>query len=102
MKKIYISGKITGLDPVEARAKFDAAERGLRAFGYEPVNPMALVEDRGQSWAEFMAEDIKLLAQCDGIWLLSDWRESRGARIEFQIAAELGLQIIQPSRGLRD
>lgn len=98
MKRIYISGKISGLDPAEARAKFYAAERAIESFGYVAVNPMKLVEDCGQSWADFMLADINLLFNCDAIYLLENWRESRGARIEFAIAAELGLQILFQDR----
>ena len=39
IKKIYISGKITGLPVREAIAKFRSAAEKIRRFGFEPVSP---------------------------------------------------------------
>jgi hypothetical protein len=90
--KIYISGKITGLDYNEAFAMFEAAEDVLKRLGHVPVNPMKKVsEQEGKSWAEYMKEDIPILLECDGIYLLPNWRESRGARLERNIARELDM-----------
>jgi len=92
--RIYISGKITGLDRQEAFAKFEAAEYVVGLQGFEPVNPMKEVsESENKTWAEYMAEDIVLLDQCDGIYMLPCWRDSKGARIEHFIAETLGKAI---------
>lgn len=40
IKKIYISGKITGLPIDEVISKFQAAEAKIRRFGFEPVSPL--------------------------------------------------------------
>lgn len=97
--KIYIAGKITGLELVDAQAKFTKAESLLRACGHESVNPMAKVSKRfGYSWADYMKEDIPLLLACDAIYLLPDWGESKGARLEKIIAEELGMELIYETR----
>ena len=41
-----------------------------------------------------MRDDISALMKCDAIYMLNDWGQSRGARIEYVIAKELGLEII--------
>jgi hypothetical protein len=41
-----------------------------------------------------MKEDISALLTCDAIYLLKNWGDSRGARIERAIALELGIKII--------
>lgn len=40
IKKIYISGKITGLPVQEAIAKFRSAAEKIRRFGFEPGQPV--------------------------------------------------------------
>ncbi len=37
-KKIYISGKMTGIENLN-REKFEVAEKFLRDNGFDPVNP---------------------------------------------------------------
>lgn len=96
--RIYISGKITGLPIEEAKAKFAATEKYITWLGHEAVNPMAHVpEVPDKTWADYMAEAVKLLLSCQGIWLIHDWKDSKGARIEKAIVGILGLNIFQPS-----
>ena len=94
-KKVYIAGKITGLDYNETFKKFERAEIALREQGFEPINPMKKPsEQKDKSWSEYMCEDMHYLFGCDAIFLLSDWFDSKGARIEFAIARELELDIL--------
>ncbi len=92
MKKIYISGKITGIE-AEAERLFSAAEIKLREMNYDPINPFTLNHDHDKSWNSYMREDIKQLCDCDAIYLLSNWKESKGALIEYEIAVYLGLYV---------
>lgn len=91
-KKIYISGKITGIE-TEAAELFAKAETWLRAFGYETVNPLTLNHNHDKSWHSYMKEDIKALCDCDEIFMLSNWADSKGAIIEHTIAMYLGLKV---------
>lgn len=93
--KIYISGKITGLPLNKVAKKFAYHSQLLELKGYEPVNPLIISPfEEFKSWHEYMIDDIKVLFECDAIYLLRDWGQSRGARIEYQIAKELGLKIL--------
>lgn len=93
--KIYISGQITGLKPEEAKAKFNRAETMLQEKGYYPVNPMRLnPHEEGKTWKEYMLDDLDVLFDCEAIYLLDNWRKSKGARIEYQIAKEMEMQIL--------
>lgn len=93
-QRIYISGKITGCEHEDAFVKFARAEAFVNATGYEAVNPMKLVGCvAGKTWAEYMAEDIILLDACAGIYMLNDWRDSDGAKIEHAIAEIRGKSI---------
>ena len=92
--KIYISGQITGLSEETARYNFTMAHLNLRQQGHDPVNPMLLPHNHGKTWAEYMREDIHALLDCEAIYMLENWQESKGARIEFGLAIELGMKII--------
>lgn len=88
--KVYISGKITG-NPFY-KDEFALAERVIEASGCEVVNPTA-EEIEGGSWLDYMRRDIKLLVDCDGVYMLHNWQESAGAKIEHQLARDLGLRV---------
>jgi hypothetical protein len=92
-KKAYISGKITS---IEARAVvlFEQAEKELIEMGYEPVNPMKLNHQHDLSWESYMKEDIKALCDCDFIYLLRNYSDSKGALLELAIATELKIKVI--------
>ena len=93
MKKIYISGKITG-NP-NYKADFEAAELALKIAGFQPVNPAEEHLPDGATWADYMRQDIKLLCDCDAIYMLNGWRESEGAKIEHKLARDLGIEIYE-------
>ena len=90
--KIYISGKITGIES-EAIELFEKAEKTLNSHGYIVVNPFKLNHQHDKSWHSYMKEDIKALCDCDSIFMLSNWKDSKGAIIEHSIALLLGLEI---------
>lgn len=92
-KKIYISGQISGLTPDEYRANFLEAERQLYAQGYEVVNPIFNGVDTTQPWQVHMKTDIRLLLDCDAIYMLPNWELSNGATLEREIAKALGFVI---------
>lgn len=94
---VYISGKISGLDLDVAKTHFKAAELELKERGFNTVNPFDLNADTAE-WKDAMINDITFLFNCDGIYLLNNWRRSRGARIERIIAQELGLFIAYQPR----
>lgn len=93
MSKIYISGKITGIE-AQAPALFSMAENQLKQEGYEVVNPMLLSHNHDKSWESYMKEDIKAMLDCDSIYMLKNWAHSKGASVELSIARSLGLKII--------
>ena len=92
-KKIYISGQISGLTPDEYRANFLEAARQLHAQGYEVINPIFNGVDATQPWQVNMKADIRLLLECDAIYMLPNWELSNGATLEREIAKALGFVI---------
>jgi hypothetical protein len=90
MKKIYISGKITG--DSNYQNKFLKEENRLFSLGYEPVNPAAVVT-LIMEWGKAMRMVLRTMLLCDGVSLLPDWKKSKGAKIEARLARELGMDV---------
>lgn len=93
-KKIYISGKITGLSQEAALSSFNRAELFLVSEGWEVINPMTINHNHDKSWESYMRVDLKALLDCEAIYMLNDWHTSRGANIEYNLARELGLKVL--------
>lgn len=91
--KIYISGPITGKEDT-AEQRFEEAEKYCLEKGFEPVNPMKLNHsNHDQSWESFMKEDLKAMMECEAIYLIEGWSNSKGALEEKRLAQKLGLKI---------
>lgn len=99
LKTLYIAGPIANTTDFVAR--FKAARLEVAQLGYQPVCPIELNdvdENSRQEDAEnrraYLVKDIAALIHCDGIYLLTGWENSRGARLEKLIADGLGLTIL--------
>lgn len=101
-KQIYISGKITGDD--NYRAKFAMARDRLTRDGYNVLNPVEKADKlerlhqalgrAAPSWSDYMRKCLVTIIDADAVYMLRDWQESRGARLEHYIASELGINIV--------
>ena len=94
MSKIYISGQITGLSFDEVSAKFEKAEIALKERGYNVVSPLKTGIPYDAPWEVHVAIGILLLISCDSMYLLPDWKYSKGATLEKNIAELLGKNMI--------
>lgn len=91
--KVYISGPITGVDFGNSFA-FLYACCALELRGYEAVDPSKVQLDDDATWADYMKADLKLLLDCDFIFMLEGWENSKGARLERELAENLGIEEI--------
>ena len=89
---VYISGKMTGVENYN-KPKFDRAKAVLESKGYEVLSPADLGAEESFEWHDYMRVDVALLAMCDSIYLLDDWRDSKGARAELDVARALKLEV---------
>lgn len=94
MKKIYISGKITGLVYEEAFELFESAEEKLSNQGFSVVNPMKLEHNHDLSWESYMKEDLKAMLDCTHVYALKNHENSVGAMLEVELAEKLGIKVI--------
>lgn len=90
-KKIYIAGKVTGEPIAECTMKFGVAQKQLTDLGFEAVNPLEVVGDFKAPWKEAMRKCIEALIYCDGVLLLPDCLDSRGAMIERGLAQSMDI-----------
>lgn len=66
----------------------------LTSENSDVVTPFDIVpEARGMSYAEIMGKDLAVLMECDVICFAKGWHLSKGCRIEFAVAKELGLKM---------
>ena len=92
--KIYISGKMTGLEFMDIYPKFKYAENIISELGHEALNPVVISPYcQKKTWQNYMVDDIAALLTANAILMLPCWGQSKGARIERAIAQELGLRI---------
>lgn len=77
--KVYIAGKITG--DRRYRAKFREAAKVLEAAGHVVLNPATLPD--GLEQADYMRICLAMLDTADLAVFLPDYRESRGAMVEW-------------------
>ena len=99
-KKVFISGKITG-EPIsecfykfrDARWYIDGLEKEDQII--EIVDPLWLKGIHfGISHQEAMKICLEALKTCSHIYMLKDWKESKGAMMEHQFAKDNGIKII--------
>ena len=91
--KIYISGKITGLQFREVKDKFQVAQNFLEDLGLAVVNPVNNGLTLNDTWEQHMIKDIAELFSCEAIYMLDNWTESLGSSIEYDIAKRMGKKI---------
>lgn len=88
--KIYVAGKITGLD--NFKEVFQEAEDTLKAEGYTVMNPAILPP--GFTQEECMHVCYAMIDICDGVYMLSNWKDSVGANLEHDYALSHAKDII--------
>lgn len=95
--RVYLSGAISGRPLKEVAEEFaKGASRlmSIKGFAKKVVNPLNNGLDDSASWKNHMVADIKLLLDCDIIYVVGDISTSRGAKLELEIAKQLGLLIV--------
>lgn len=91
--KIYIAGKISGLDRNEAEANFLRAEEALTKMGHNPVSPY-YIGSYEWTWEQNMKVVLKHLLDCEGIYMLSNYTDSLGAMVELDLAKKLNMHVM--------
>lgn len=88
---VYIAGKMTGL-PDLGREKFNAVEKMLTEMGHVVLNPARLPDSMPSE--RYMPICLAMVAQADALYVLDNWKDSKGASLEAAYAAYQGKQIM--------
>ena len=86
--KIYIAGKITG--DREYWEKFQWAQEDLEGQWFTVINPADLPE--GMAPADYMRICFAMMDTADVVAFLPDYKESRGAQLEWAWCQYVGKQ----------
>lgn len=89
---VYVAGPMTGLPEYNYPAFFAAAEL-LTARGYTVVNPAECGVRDGWSHGDYLRYGLTRLLTCDQVAMLPGWAGSTGARLEWDVAHALGMQV---------
>ena len=94
--KIYISGKITGTTDYIKR--FERAEKAIS--NYIVVNPAKVNAQLPieTTWKEYMQMSMTMLKMCDAIYMLKGWKDSKGAKLEYEFAKSKNYKIFFEKR----
>jgi len=76
--KIYVAGKITGLD--NYKEIFAEVEAELLELGHEIMNPAVL--PAGFEWDEYMHICFAMIDVCEALFMIGNWVDSVGATNE--------------------
>ncbi len=92
--KMYLTGKITGLHVKDYTASFNYWKKFFTKKGYKVISPIDLPHNHKPEWKEYLKEDIKALVDCDFLFAMNNWQDSKGAKLEVEIARTLDIEII--------
>lgn len=89
--KIYIAGKITGLE--NYKELFSKAANKLKDKGYSVMNP-AVLEGGKFTQDDYMHVCYAMIDVCNSVYFLNNWKDSKGANLEHKYAKEKNKIII--------
>jgi hypothetical protein len=102
--KYYISLPISNKDESVQRKLANSVVTKIHKLGHQPINPFTIGDilykhyknchKQKPNWKEYMQADIAELIYCHAIVLCEGWNESKGCKLEWEIAKGLGLRII--------
>lgn len=92
--KVYIAGKITGLEEAGVLKKFNESVSQLKKQGCITMSPAVLVSNEGFEHSDYMHVCFAMIDVCDAVYMQKDWQDSKGARMELQYARSRNKRIL--------
>lgn len=93
-KKVYISLPISGYDIEAVKDRAGRAAKYLQDKGYEPITPFDVSPDNEATYAAHMGKDIHALLECDAVFFLYGWWNSKGCQLERMAAMIYGKEMM--------
>lgn len=92
--KIYIAGKITGLNRARVELKFQVTAGILAREGHDVFYPTILPDYESVPHEDYMHICFAMIDVCDAVYMQEDWQQSKGARMELEYAKSHGKRIL--------
>lgn len=92
-KKIYLTGKIAELPMMDVSQMFGRVQKKLMDEGHEAYASLDFYR-QDKSFKENMQLRLFRLLCCDELHMLPNWKDSRSARLEREVAMRLSMPII--------
>jgi hypothetical protein len=99
MKMIYTAGPMSAPTAWEIEQNIRTAEEialkilKMGAAVYCPQTQGRFYANE-MPWEEWIKRDLEVLKRCNAIFMLPNWKDSKGAIAEFDQAARLGMKIL--------
>lgn len=90
----YLSGPMAGYEehnfPAFVKASYDLRHAGVTLLPAHEILHRKVGREHELQWHDYLRTDlIKMLQQCHGIILLKGWPQSKGAKLELDVALAL-------------
>ena len=92
--KVYIAGRVTGLNKTAVLSKFYESGKQLKEKGHIVMSPAVLVLNEDFEHGDYMHICYAMIDVCDAVYMQKDWKNSTVARMELQYAADHRKKII--------
>ncbi len=93
IQRIYLAGPMTGL-PEHNFPPSTPKPRAYAASGTRSRTPPSTARFRASSGPTTCGSDLQKLLTCQATALLPGWMDSKGARLEFTVATNLGMRAL--------
>lgn len=94
--KVYIASKMTGLENYGIE-NFDRMKKKMEGLGFSVLSPADIANKYGTEHPRefYMRRCVELILEAQAVVLFGDWKNSRGALFEEQLAIQLGLPVFE-------
>lgn len=92
MKKVFISQPMSGLTDSEIFDTRNRVTKYLNEMGFDVID--SWVKEDGNP-VYLIGKSIELLSQADKIYFVKGWKNSRGCRIEYEVAKAYNIDIME-------
>ena len=90
----YISGPITNFDSSIQKKNLERFYEIEKRLGEKCLNPADHGDSSDRSYESYLVQDIILIFENrPDMYMMVGWADSRGARLEHELAEQLGLKI---------
>jgi hypothetical protein len=95
---LYVSGKYTAGVIKENIEAAEAVSVQLMRNGFDVIcphkNTSGYEKYEDIPYDQYIAMDLNILERCDAIYMMSNWQESNGAKIELKHALDKGIPVV--------